>query len=153
MHLRAVAPAQGITEVLLFFEESRKILRQKILPRHRGRAEQERLPGAFGGEERAQRVAIAQDALGDGVDLLAVRCQTDVAAVAAHEQLLAQRLLEQTDVRADGRLIEEELLGGAGEAAVFHYGDKDFELLETDIVHGGGPPFQDADTAETILRK
>lgn len=137
MHLRAVAAAQGIAEVLLLFEKIRQIIRQQILSRHRGRAERKRLPRLFRGEERAQRVAVAQNALGNGVDLLAVRRQANVAAVAAHEQFLSQRLFKQADVRADGRLVEEKLFCGTGEATVFHNGDKDFKLLETDIIHRG----------------
>ena len=74
-----------------------------------------------------------------------------MAAVAAHEQLLAQRLFKQTDVRADGRLVEEKLFCGTGKAAVFHNGDKDFKLLETDIIHGGDRLSKDAKQAEKLL--
>ena len=61
-----------------------------------------------------------------------------MAAVGAHEQLLAERLLQKRNVRAHGGLVEEQLLRRAGEAAVFHNGDKNFKLLEADIVHKTG---------------
>ena len=58
-----------------------------------------------------------------------------MAAVGAHEQLLAERLLQKRNVRAHGGLVEEQFLRGAGEAAVFHNGDENFKLLEADVVH------------------
>ena len=48
-----------------------------------------------------------------------------MAAVGAHKQFLAERLLQK-------------LLRRTGEAAVFHNGDKNFKLLEADIVHKTG---------------
>ena len=138
VHLLAVAAAQGITELRLALQKRGEVARHQILPRHGGRAERDHGGAVRVGEQRAQRGAVIQNAPCDGVDLFALLRQANMAAVGAHEQLLAERLLQKRNVRAHGGLVEEQLLRRTGEAAVFHNGDKNFKLLEADIVHKAG---------------
>ena len=93
VHLLAVAATQGITELWLALQKRGEVARHQILPRHGGRAERDHGGAVRVGEQRAQRGAVIQNTPCDGVDLLTLFRQTHVAAVGAHEELLAERLL------------------------------------------------------------
>ena len=93
VHLLAVAATQGITELRLALQKRSEVARHQILPRHGGRAERDRGGAVRVGEQRAQRGAVIENAPCDGVDLFALLRQANMAAVGAHEQLLAKCLL------------------------------------------------------------
>ena len=85
----------------------------------------------------SQRFVFLEDAAGMGQQAHAFRRQGNPSSL-PFEQTGIQQTFQFLDMPGDGRLRDEQLLRRAGEAAVFHNGDKNFKLLEADIVHKTG---------------
>ena len=134
LHRGAVAARERAAAVRPRLGEGGHIVRQKALRGYGGGA-QRQLACRIAHHVGAQGAAAGEDLLCVVVDAPPIGGERQLALGYAAQQHRAERLLQRLHIAADGRLGEEELFGGGGEAAAVHNGDKNFQLAEIDVVH------------------